>query len=159
VASKTDAVVTCYRIGDPTGRFPIVDTEGARLFPGRWNTPLSPILYTSEHYSTALLEKLVHLNGVLPANQHYVRITIPSGTSFEAFDPREHPGWDRPSESMCKRFGEHWYEEGRSAVLFVPSIPARVERNVLINLEHADARSIKVSAPEPLWWDDRLFAA
>ena len=51
-AYRTDRVLTCYRIGDPDGEYPIFDTEGARLFPGRWNTPASPMLYTSEHYST-----------------------------------------------------------------------------------------------------------
>ena len=87
VAYKTDRVLTCYRIGDPDGDYAIFDTEGARLFPGRWNTPASPILYTSEYYSTALLEKLVHWNGVLPRNQHYIRVTIPNGTSYEMFQP------------------------------------------------------------------------
>ena len=38
------------------GAYPIYDTEGARLFPGRWNTETSPIIYASEHYSTAMLE-------------------------------------------------------------------------------------------------------
>lgn len=77
---QTDRVLTCFRIGDPTGVCPIYDTEGARLFPGRWNTETSPIIYASEHYSTAMLEKLVHANSLLPPNQHYIRITIhPTG--------------------------------------------------------------------------------
>lgn len=33
---------------------------------GRWNVLASPIIYTSEHYSTAMLEKLVNANSVLP---------------------------------------------------------------------------------------------
>src|SRR3546814_16660819 len=72
-AQITDRVLTCYRIGDPDGAHPIYDSEGARLYPGRWNTAASPIIYTSEHYSTAMLEKLVHANTVMPANQHYIR--------------------------------------------------------------------------------------
>lgn len=66
---KADRVLTCYRIGDPDGTFPICDAEGARLYPGRWNTPTSPIIYTSEHYSAAMLEKLVHANLLLPATR------------------------------------------------------------------------------------------
>jgi RES domain-containing protein len=157
VAYNTDRVLTCYRIGDPDGQYPIFDTEGARLFPGRWNTPASPVLYTSEHYSTALLEKLVHLNGVLPPNQHYVRITIPKGTSFETFQAEQHPGWDGRSESVCKSVGEEWYASGRSAILMVPSIPARVDRNFLINLQHPEARAMTRDLPVPVWWDERLF--
>lgn len=84
---QTDRLLTAYRIGDPDGAHPIYDSEGARLYPGRWNTPLSPVIYTSEHYSTAMLEKLVHASSVLPPNQHYIRITIPNGTRYEIFRP------------------------------------------------------------------------
>ena len=41
---RTDRVLTAYRIGDPDGVYPIYDSEGARLYPGRWNTPASPII-------------------------------------------------------------------------------------------------------------------
>jgi RES domain-containing protein len=82
---KTDRVLKCYRIGDSDGAFPIYDSEGARLYPGRWNTHTSPIIYTSEHYSTALLEKLMHANLVMAANQHFIEITIPNGVSCEVF--------------------------------------------------------------------------
>jgi RES domain-containing protein len=158
VAYRTDRVLTCYRIGDPDGLHPIFDSEGARLFPGRWNTPDSPMLYTSEYYSTAMLEKLVHSSGVLPPNQHYVRITIPNGASVETFQPARHPGWDGRSETICKAVGEDWYENARSAILIVPSIPARLDRNILINLDHPDARDITHEIPVPVWWDERLFA-
>ena len=154
---RTDRVLTCYRIGDPDGAHPIFDPEGARLYPGRWNTPLSPIIYTSEHYSTAMLEKLVHSNLVLPANQHYICITIPNGVSYEVFRIADHPGWDSKSEAICKAFGQDWYTQMRSVLLMVPSIPARVERNILINPAHADSKGIIYSLPEPVWWDDRLY--
>ncbi|HEY1613987.1 MAG TPA: RES domain-containing protein [Rhizomicrobium sp.] len=156
---KTDRVLTCYRIGDPDGAFPIYDAEGARLYPGRWNTQNSPIIYTSEHYSTAMLEKLVHANLVLPANQHFIAITIPNGTSYEVFQTAAHPGWDSKNESICKAFAQAWYDGQRSALLMVPSIPARVERNILINPAHADASHITHTMPEPVWWDARLYHA
>jgi RES domain-containing protein len=155
---NTDRVLTCFRIGDPDGEFPIYDTEGSRLFPGRWNTPASPMIYTSEHYSTAMLEKLVHSNGVLPANQHFIRITIPNGVSYEIFQSPKHPGWDGRNENICKQFGEKWHEEQRSALLLVPSIPARVDLNILINVDHPDADGITHELPEPIWWDQRLFS-
>lgn len=152
-----DRVLTAYRIGDPDGLFSIYDDEGSRLYPGRWNTSDSPMIYASEHYSTAMLEKLVHFSGALPSNQHFIRITIPPSVSYEIFQPASHPGWDSLDESICKRFGETWHREQRSALLFVPSIPARIERNILINLRHPDARKITHDLPEPIWWDDWLF--
>lgn len=154
---KTDRVLTAFRIGDPDGAFPIFDSEGARLSPGRWNTPASPIIYTSEHYSTAMLEKLVYLSNMLPPNQHYIRITVPNGTSYEIFQPAAHPGWDGQSRDICRAFGAQWHAEMRSALLLVPSIPARVERNVLINPSHPDAAAITHELPEPVWWDERLY--
>jgi RES domain-containing protein len=154
---KTDRVLTAFRIGDPEGAHPIFDAEGARLYPGRWNTAASPIIYASEHYSTAMLEKLAHANSVLPPNQHYIEITIPNGTSYEVFQTAAHPGWDGKDEGLCKAFGAQWFEQQRSAVLIVPSIPARIESNILINPQHREARTITYKLPQPVWWDERLY--
>src|SRR3546814_8089118 len=111
-------------------RRPPRSTRTDTLFPYTTLFRSSPILYTSEHYSTAMLEKLVHDNAILPPNQHYVRITIPNGTSYETFQPARHPGWDGKREDICKAVGEAWYEAGETALLLVPSIPARLERNI-----------------------------
>jgi RES domain-containing protein len=154
---NSDPILTCYRIGDPDGAYPVYDAEGARLYPGRWNTRTSPMIYTSEHYSTAMLEKLVHTNLVMPANQHFIEITIPNGVSYEVFQTAAHPGWDSRNETICKTFGQQWYEARRSAILIVPSIPARLERNFLINPAHADAKGITHTLPAPVWWDERLY--
>ena len=155
--TRTDRVLTAFRIGDPEGAHPIYGSEGARLYPGRWNTPASPMIYASEHYSTAMLEKLVHANSVLPPNQHFVRITVPNDTSYEIFQTAAWPGWDGRDEGVCKRFGEAWYAEARTALLLVPSIPARLERNILINPDHPEAAAIVHDLPEPVWWDERLY--
>jgi len=157
MVQQTDRVLRCYRIGDPEGAFPIYDSEGARLYPGRWNTPTSPLIYASEHYSTAMLEKLVHSNLVLPANQHYICITIPNGISYEIFQTAAHPGWDSRDETICKSFGQDWCDQKRSVLLIVPSLPARIEQNFLINPQHPDAKSITHTSPKPVWWDERLY--
>jgi len=116
------------------------------------------VIYTSEHYSTAMLEKLVHANSVLPPNQHYIKITIPPGVSYEIFQTADYPGWDAADETGCKRYGEKWVHDERSALLLVPSIPARIERNILVNPRHPDAGKITFDLPEPIWWDERLYA-
>ena len=66
-------------------------------------------------------------------------------------------GWDGKREDICKNVGEAWYDAARTALLLVPSIPARLERNILINPLHPDAASITTELPEPVWWDDRLY--
>ena len=62
--------------------------------------PFSP----PSHYSTALLEKLVHANLVMPANQHYIEITIPNGISYEILQTAAHPGWDSRNEGHLQEF-------------------------------------------------------
>jgi RES domain-containing protein len=104
-----------------------------------------------------MLEKLVHSNGDLPPNQHFIKITIPNGVSYEVFQAPAHPGWDGADETICKAFGQTWYESARTAILIVPSIPARLERNFLINPKHPDAAAITYDLAEPTWWDERLY--
>lgn len=156
-AQTLDRILTAYRIGDPAGAYPIFDATGSKLFPGRWNTRASPMIYTSEHYSTAMLEKLVHGSGHLPPNQHFIRVSIPPGVSYEVFSPAHHPGWDGLGTSVASTYGEEWQKTNRSAILLVPSIVAREEKNILINPEHPEFSRISYSLHEPVWWDSRLF--
>jgi len=154
---QLDRTFVCYRIGDPDGEYPIYDSRGSALFPGRWNTADTPVIYSAETYSAAMLEKLAAGGGRLPPNQHYVTITIPKGTSYEVVTKDHLPGWDSPDPSVSRDFGATWVRERRSAILLVPSFVARLERNVVINPNHAQARGIEVSLAEPVWWDKRLF--
>ncbi len=154
-----DRTLSGFRIGDPTGTYPIFDATGSTIAPGRWNTTGSPLIYTSEHFSTALLEKLVHGSGRLPPNQHFVQITFPMGLSYEIFSPAALPRWDEMPATVSKAFGERWFAEKRSAILIVPSVVARVDRNILINPTHPEFRTIEASLHEPVYWDRRLFAA
>lgn len=157
-AQKLDRTLTAYRIGDPDGEFAIFDATGSRLFPGRWNLPETPVIYASEHYSTAMIEKLVHAAiGKLPPNQHFIEITIPRGLSYEVVTKDVLSGWDDRSMNAARRFGTAWARERRSAILLAPSIVARMERNIVINPAHPEFGSIKTSLHEPVWWDERLF--
>jgi RES domain-containing protein len=158
-AQTLDRMLTAYRIRDPAGAYPIFDATGSKLWPGRWNTGASPMVYTSDTYSLAMLEKLAHGNGHVPPNQHWIAITIPPGVSYEMFSSAHHPGWDAEDCRVAKAFGAAWQQSYRSLLLIVPSVVARMERNVLINDSHADVRRITSSLHQPIWWDRRLFPA
>lgn len=158
-AQILDRTLTSYRIGDPAGAHPIFDATGSTLAPGRWNTRGSPVIYCSEHYSTALLEKLVYGSGRLPPHQHYVTITIPRGVTYEVLSEPALPGWDTMPATVSKAFGEQWCIERRSAILIVPSVVARVDNNVLVNPAHPDFVAIEASLHQPVYWDRRLFGA
>ena len=157
-AQILDRILTSYRIGDPAGLYPIYDSTGSKLWPGRWNNAATPLIYSSEHYSTAMLEKLVHGNGHMPVNQHFIEIQIPPGVTYEVFSPSHHPGWDAEDCLISKAYGAAWQVSGRSLILIVPSLVARMEMNILINDSHPEAGRITHGLHQPIWWDKRLFA-
>ncbi|MDN5870942.1 MAG: RES domain-containing protein [Nitrococcus sp.] len=134
-----------------------MDATGSRLYPGRWNSADTPVIYAFEHYSTAMLEKLVHGAGHLLPTQHYVKITIPRGVSYEAVTKDTLRGWDAPEPRLSRAYGARWIRERRSLILVVPSFVARIERNVLINPAHEAFGRIETDLAEPVWWDARLF--
>ncbi|MDI4664439.1 RES family NAD+ phosphorylase [Xanthobacter sp. AM11] len=154
-----DRTLSSFRIGDPNGSYSIFDATGSTIAPGRWNTPSSPLIYTSQHYSTALLEKLAHGSGRLPPNQHYVEITLPRGLSYEVFSLPALPGWDSMPATVSKVFGERWCLEKRSAILLVPSVVAQLDSNILINPAHSEFKMIEASLHQPVFWDRRLFGS
>ena len=146
-----------YRIGDPAGRFPVWSTAGARRVSGRWHEAGAEVIYASESYSTAMLETLAHWNGAPPPNQHFVEITIPRGTSYEVATADHVRDWSHPDGEVARRFGRAWYSENRSTLLIVPSVVARLERNIVINTRHAEFDLLTVGLETPVWWDQRLF--
>jgi RES domain-containing protein len=140
-------------------RYPIFDGSGAALEGARWNSPGRPLIYASEHYATAILEKLVHAGRTqLPGAHHAAEIRIPDDLPLERFDPARIPGWEIEDSPSARAFGDAWHSEARSAVLVVPSLPGQpVERNFIINPTHPDAARIRVMPSFDVVWDGRLF--
>lgn len=146
-----------WRIGDPAGLFPIWDDGGARRASGRWHESGQGVIYAALSYSTAMLEKLVHHSGNLPDNQHFIEIDVPAGTSYEVFSEAHTPGWSDRSGDAARTFGSKWYQEQRSAILIVPSVVARMEKNIIFNTNHPEFSGVSTGLETPVWWDDRLF--
>ncbi len=117
------------------------------------------MIYASEHYSTAMLEKLAHGSGQLPPNQHFIEITVPYGATYEVLNAAALPDWYVEAGISSKAYGDAWQQEKRSVILIVPSVVARIENNILINPEHRDFAKIETGLHQPVWWDKRLFAA
>lgn len=146
-----------FRIGDPAGKYPIFSGEGAAVAEARWHNKGQEVIYTSQHYSTAMLEKLAHYNGVMPPNQHFVELEIPAGSPYEVVTKDSLPEWSIPGSQQARAFGSKWLEERRSLILIVPSCVAREELNVLINPRHPMFPRIRASLEKPVCWDARLF--
>lgn len=156
---KLGESVGVWRIGDPDGKYPIYSGEGAALCEGRWHQKGQEVIYTSEHYGTAMLEKLVHYNGIMPPNQHFLEIEIPPGVTYEEVTKDSLPKWHQPDGTISRKFGSQWFDEARSCILIVPSYVSREETNILVNPNHPDARLISPGREKPIRWDDRLFNA
>lgn len=133
-----------FRIGDE--RHPLWDGTGAALIGGRWNSPGKPVIYGSLSYSCALLEILAHANiGRIPTTQRFVVVEVPEGVSVATYDEQNLPaGWDSENSAAARAFGDQWLNEGRTAVLIVPSVIARLDRNALVNPLHPDANQLIV---------------
>ena len=155
MVSRHSAGLRAFRIADT--RHAIFDGQGAMLHGARWNSPGRRVIYAAETYAGALLEILAHTSGSIPRSQGFVKIEIPDGLSTEEITPDDLSGWDSASFQTARGFGDQWYDERRSAVLLVPSVVTRVERNVLINQEHPDFSRIRASEPLPVRWDARLW--
>lgn len=151
------APMQVWRIGDPEGRFPIFSGDGAALIDGRWHRKGQHVIYASEHYSTAMLEKLAHWSGLLPSGQHFIKITIPVDSSYEVVTRDSLRGWDDPDSRVAREYGASWIDECRTLILIVPSVVAREESNILINPAHNSFSAVSPSLEKPVRWDNRLF--
>jgi RES domain-containing protein len=148
---------TVYRLAKR--RYPVYDGSGAALEGARWNSPGRLLIYTSEHYATAILEKLVHAGRtLLPGAHHAAAIQIPDDIPLEEFESSSVPGWETEDSAAARAYGDEWHAGGRTAVLIVPSLPGQpVERNFIINPAHPDAARITVTPSFEVVWDGRLF--
>lgn len=145
-----------YRIG--SRRHPLFDGRGAFLCGARWNTPGRRIIYAAQSLSAARLELLVHLPaGDVPEDHVWIEIDIPDDVSTETVAALVIPDWRAPDYAATQAIGDAWYDESRSLILSVPSVPAYGERNLLINQDHAEFAKLRATAPQPLIWDERLF--
>ena len=156
MAFRLEEPLRAYRIAD--SRREVFDGLGAATFGGRWNSPGRRVIYASETYAGALLEKLAHTNvGLVPSTQSWIEIVVPAGWIVEEVKDHDLPGWDDASQQASRAYGNEWYDHRRTTVALVPSVVTRVERNVIFNQEHPDFSHIKAGKPTPVVWDRRLL--
>jgi RES domain-containing protein len=126
------------------------DTQGALLQPGRWHSAGTPVVYTAEHASLAVLETLIHAGGKKIPPRAISRIQIPDDLTIES------SAWiDMP---RSQAFGDAWVKEARTAVLLVPSIAVnKMEANLVLNPANPDFARIVHDPPEQFIFNPRFF--
>lgn len=129
--------------------------EGGLLVEGRWHFRGTPIVYCTDHPSTALLEILVHATRyTIPDYYQLLEIEVPD--DIEAFAPTIPMNWDRDTE-QTRRIGTRFIVEGISALMNVPSVIMPKARTLLLNPAHADAARIRIAETYRYPFDSRLI--
>jgi RES domain-containing protein len=135
--------------------------EGARRFGGRWNPKNIPVVYGSESLSLALLEFRVNQGGYDPDDQYvYIPFEFDEGLVERVETPPA--DWltrfkEDGSITAAQAFGEEWFLRRRSAVLSVPSAVVQIERNFVLNPQHADFAKVVRGVATKLNLDLRLW--
>src|SRR5437870_965181 len=96
---------SAYRIGSAI--HPLLDGTGAAASDdARWNSRSRSVIYASEHYATALLEKAAQLNSIkVPRTLVWIRISIPAGVLMEEVRPEELVNWNADDKETSRSFG------------------------------------------------------
>jgi RES domain-containing protein len=135
------------------------DGEGARLYGGRWTPPGLPVVYTAASAALAMAEYLVHLEPrEAPRDLVLVAADVPASLTMASVKAGDLPSrWRRyPAPEALARIGARWAEEGKAAILCIPSAVVPQELNYLLNPRHPDFRKISLRRPEPFSFDPRL---
>ncbi len=130
---------------------------GAKLFGGRWNETGTPMLYTTENISLAVLEILVHTQvQLIPLSYYLVKIDLPDSDITTIQNNRLKKEW-KTDVSYTQWMGSEFARSGKSLVLKIPSAIVDEEHNYIINTRHPDHKKIKISSIKKFSFDKRLF--
>ena len=132
---------------------------GAQLHGGRWNHKGTPLLYTSQHCSLALLEVIVNTpQKLLPADLHLLKLKIPDNLSTTRFKKSRLSGnWRQyPAPDTLADIGSRWANDNKSAIAQAPSVLVPDEWNILLNPEHPAFNKITIESVSPFSIDLRF---
>jgi RES domain-containing protein len=133
---------------------------GGLSSPGRWHFEGNRIIYTSTTLALAAMEMLAYFDpDIAPSGLMRFGIDIPEDIAVEICDPLSlTPRWQEyPYQGETQEFGTNWLIERRTCLLSVPSTHIPIERNIIINPEHADISRIRVVNQKPFSYDLRLL--
>ena len=155
MASPPEVSRQVYRIVQ--GRYPPFDGSGAFRWGSRWISPGRQVVHAAETYALAVLENLVHWQtNSLPQGLVCVRAVIPGTVKQQHAEPIEPKTLAGLEYAVTRAEGDRWYDDGATAVLWVPSAVSPYERNVLVNQRHPDFGRIEVLPPVRATVDSRL---
>jgi RES domain-containing protein len=122
-----------WRLQD--SKFPLINSDGAKLAGGRWNQPGTSVIYASESITLAAMEIMIHHGGI-PEDYVGIRIEIPDDVQIGTIDIPS--GWpDLVLEVVTAEQGTKWVSALEHAVLRVPSATMSLSGyNYVLNPAH-----------------------
>ena len=155
MAFRPDLATPVYRIVQ--SRYPPFDGSGTYRWGSRWVSPGRQVVHAAETYALAVLENLVHWQtNSLPPGLACVQAAIPGDIEQERVDELDPGTLGSLDYASTRAYGDRWYDQGRTGVLWVPSAVSPYECNGLFNQGHVDFHRIEVSPPVPAAVDHRL---
>jgi RES domain-containing protein len=131
---------------------------GAKLYGGRWNRVGVPLLYTSEHFSLAILENIVHIqNPAILPTYHAITIEIPDSFQEYSTDDFSEDWLNQNAFESLRKLTDTFVESGAFLAMKVPSAIIDVEYNFLINPQHSLFKEVKIIKQQEFSFDKRLF--
>ena len=130
--------------------------EGAFRFGGRWNSKGTRVVYTSESIALAMLELIVHSDGLpIRADMELLTISIPDKL-IEKLETLPDQWNQVPAHNDSRLIGDAFVAEQRNLSLSVPSVVVPESRNYIINPMHPKMNQVKIVARRPFVFDGRI---
>ncbi len=132
---------------------------GAEKIGGRWNRVGSPVLYTAENISLALLEKIAHSNSKMLSWTYSITIIhIPENSDFQTIEVQSLPkNWTRLDYAEhTLELGRQWLESKKTLAMKVPSAVNSFEKNILLNPRHPNFGQVEILGIEEFHFDTRF---
>jgi RES domain-containing protein len=133
--------------------------EGARRFGGRWNSRGVPMIYASTSLALAAIELFVHLEpNLAPRDLVSIAAELPEGEPGVRWESAAlPPEWWGDEPGPMRALGDAWIRDKQELAAFVPSVPIRLEWNVMVNPLHPRIGEVRVLTVEPFAFDARMF--
>jgi RES domain-containing protein len=135
------------------------DGEGASRYGGRWNSPGTRMVYTSQSIALAVLEILVNLKETSLLSSYSLCAAHFDASLVSSLDRSKLPAnWRAsPFPPEVQLIGDSWIASQSSVALEVPSAIIERESNYLINPSHPHFASVAIDEPIPFNFDPRLI--
>jgi RES domain-containing protein len=134
--------LTVYRIIEMRWQEGAFSGEGARQYPGRWNSRGAAMVYAASSRALAMLEILA---------------TLPPECIMALGDALPHDWRATPAPESTRAIGDDWLGQRASLALAVPSTLVPEEMNYLINPNHPEFERIVIGEAQRLDVDKRLI--